>query len=170
MVVWRRLDIPGHDACRIVGQTLEGSAVLAEPPAALWYRVVCDAAWRTRSARVTGWIGARDVDVTIEVREGRWFLGDVPQPQADGCIDVDLNFSPSTNTLPIRRLRLAIDESAEVRAAWLRFPELTLERLDQTYIRTGGRTWQYTSGDFTADLEVDGEGLVLEYAGLWIRE
>jgi hypothetical protein len=32
----------------------------------------------------------------------------------EGCIDIDLKYSPSTNLLPIRRLNLAIGESAEV--------------------------------------------------------
>ena len=50
MMVWRDLDVPGHEACRIVGTTLEGAAVVADPPSALTYRVVCDASWRTQFA------------------------------------------------------------------------------------------------------------------------
>ena len=156
MIVWRRLDTPGHEACRIVGQTLEGAAVLANPPSALTYRVVCDEAWRTRFAQVTGFIGPRSIDLTV-----------VPLP---GCIDLDLNFSPSTNTLPIRRLALAVGESASLTVAWLRFPEMTLEPLEQTYRRLGERTWEYASDGFTARVEVDGEGLVTSYEGLWVRE
>lgn len=37
------------------------------------------------------------------------------------CVDIDLNFSPSTNLLPIRRFDLSVGASAIVRAAWLRF-------------------------------------------------
>ena len=43
-----------------------------------------------------------------------------------GCVDLDLNFIPSTTLLPVRRLGLAIGQSAEVQAAWLRFPGFTL--------------------------------------------
>jgi hypothetical protein len=39
----------------------------------------------------------------------------------EGCLDIDLGFSPSTNLLPIRRLTLAVGEAATVRAAWLPF-------------------------------------------------
>jgi uncharacterized protein len=170
MIVWRGLDPPGHEACRIVGQTLEGTAVLAEPVSALTYRVVCDEAWRTRSVSVSGWIESRSVDMHITIFGGRWTLNGDPQRAVDGCLDVDLNFSPSTNTLPIRRLGLAIGASATIAVAWLRFPSLTLERLEQTYRRTAERTWQYSSEDFTAEVEVDEEGLVTRYEGLWIRE
>jgi uncharacterized protein len=156
MIVWRRLDIPGHEACRLTGQTLEGTAVLAEPPTALHYRVVCDSAWRTQSVRVHGWIGSRAIDIALDADalQGR---------------DIDLNFSPSTNTIPIRCSGLRVGESATLTVAWLRFPEMTLEPLVQTYTRLAEHTWEYTSEDFRARVEVDGEGLVTEYEGLWVR-
>jgi hypothetical protein len=56
-----------------------------------------------------------------------------------------------------------------VRAAWVRFPNLNVEPLDQTYTRLGERTYRYQSGTFEADLEVDDEGLVLDYPGIWRR-
>ncbi|HVE73327.1 MAG TPA: putative glycolipid-binding domain-containing protein [Thermoanaerobaculia bacterium] len=157
MIVWRRLDVPGHEACRLSGQTLEGTAVLARPASALSYVVVCDSAWRTLSVSVQGWIESRRIDISLSSSD------------LLGCTDIDLNFSPSTNTLPIRRLDLRIGESASVTVAWLRFPEMTLEPLQQTYTRAGERTWTYTSDDFRADVEVDGEGLVVTYEGLWVR-
>jgi len=88
-----------------------------------------------------------------------------------GCVDVDLAWSPSTNTLPIRRLALAVGARREVTAAWVRFPELTLEPLAQEYERLAERRYRYTSagGTFTAVLDVDDDGVVLEYAGGWQR-
>ena len=53
---------------------------------------------------------------------GHWWQNEVEQPQVAGCIDIDLNFSPSTNLLPIRRCNLAVGEAVAVNAAWLRFP------------------------------------------------
>jgi hypothetical protein len=85
---------------------------------------------------------------------------------------VDLGFTPSTNTLPIRRLTLAVGASAPVRAAWLRFPELTLESLEQVYLRTAERTYRYESagGQFVAVLEVGAAGLVSRYGDYWRAE
>jgi hypothetical protein len=91
------------------------------------------------------------------------------QPGVAGCLDVDLNFSPSTNVLPIRRLALGVGKEASVRAAWLRFPSFSLEPLEQLYRRTGRRTYRYESagGRFTRDLDVDANGLVIRYPGFW---
>jgi len=102
---------------------------------------------------------------------GRWLFDGREAPDLDGCIDIDLNFSPITNMLPIRRLSLALGESAVVNAAWLRFPSFSLERLDQMYRRTGANAYHYESagGSFHADLTVDEFGLVLDYPPFWIR-
>jgi hypothetical protein len=87
-------------------------------------------------------------------------------------VDIDLGFSPSTNLLPIRRLKLAVGEEAEVRAAWLSFPSLRFELLSQMYRREAERTYRYESGGgtFVRTLEVNAAGLVTSYPGLWQAE
>ena len=100
---------------------------------------------------------------------GRWTRDGAPAPQVAGCLDVDLGFSPVTNTLPIRRLALAVGAAAPVRAAWLRFPGLELEPLEQVYRRLAPARYAYESaaGRFRAELEVDGDGLVTRYGDYW---
>ncbi len=80
---------------------------------------------------------------------------------------MDLEWTPATNTLPIRRLGLEIGGSAGIAAAWIRTQDFSIERLDQIYERLELARWRYRSGDFSADLTVDSEGLVLEYEGFW---
>lgn len=143
------------------------------PKACLSHVTTCDAHWRTRDCEVTGFIG--DAPIAVHIRRdfaGRWSVGDVPVPEITGCVDIDLAFSPVTNLLPIRRLALPIGGTAAVRAAWLRFPELTLEVLEQTYTRVDHNRYLYESADgaFRRELTVDDDGLVLEYPGLWIAE
>jgi hypothetical protein len=89
-----------------------------------------------------------------------------------GCVDVDLGFSPVTSLLPIRRLNLALGSRAQVRAAWVRFPELTLEVLEQAYTRVGGATYLYESagGAFQRELSVNAVGFVVEYPDYWRAE
>ena len=97
----------------------------------------------------------------------------IDQPAVKGCTDVDLNFSPSTNLLPIRRLNLNIGNQAPVSAAWLRFPSFTLERLDQIYSRVDDQTYRYESnrgGKFVVELKTNDIGLVISYPGLWEEE
>lgn len=178
-ILWRGFAFPGHETCRLVardsGWLLEGSAVFSHERQAyrLNYAVACDAAWRTLSASVTGWLGRTNASIHIQSDANRhWRLNEVEQPGVEGCIDLDLNFSPSTNLLPIRRLGLAVGEAAEVKAAWLRFPDFTLEPLPQVYRRLDETVYRYESAgrQFTADLKVDAAGFVVEYPGLWQAE
>ena len=177
-ILWRRVDTPGHEAARVVrdgeGWVLEGASIFAHEgePVRLGYRIVCDDGWRPWSGGVEGWVGGREVRVDIECDgAGRWTLNGAACPAVEACVDVDLNFSPSTNLLPIRRLALAIGETAEVRAAWLRFPSFALEPLPQRYTRTGDLAYRYESGGaFVRDLCVDEAGFVTEYPDFFVRE
>lgn len=176
VVLWRRLDQPGHESARLCfRQTrwhLAGTAVFAhrQQPCRLDYVVTCDAEWRTLSGKAVGWVASRTVEVELSVdSERRWLLNGAECPSVAGCTDLDLNFSPSTNLLPIRRLDLRIGQRAAVRAAWLRFPGFTLEPLEQVYHRIDQATYRYESagGSFIADLQVNGAGFVTNYPGFW---
>jgi uncharacterized protein len=137
------------------------------------YLVVCDSSWHTLSGKVVGWLGKTEVKIELTVDlDHRWQVNGVERPEVSGCIDLDLNFSPSTNLLPIRRLGLSVGQAAEIRAAWLRFPAFELEPLPQIYRRLDESTYQYESGSgqFIADLQVDPTGFVTTYPGLWQAE
>lgn len=178
-ILWRRLESPGFEHCRLHsrGETwhLAGAAVFAheELPCLLDYTVTCDGAWRTVAATVRGWIGDRPVDLDITVDAARrWKVNRIGYPGLTGCDDIDLNFSPSTNTLPINRLRLEIGQEAPARASFFPFPSLLPEPFEQVYRRLGPTTYRYESADgaFTRDLEVNEAGLVLQYPGLFAVE
>jgi uncharacterized protein len=62
---------------------------------------------------------------------------------------------------------LARGETRAVAAAWIRFPSLEVQRLDQSYERLAERRHRYRSGVFTADLLVDDDGMVLQYGVSW---
>ncbi len=140
-------------------------------PCRLNYLVKCDNHWQTVSAKIDGWIGTEAITVNISVdADGNWQLNKRKCADVAGCRDLDLNFSPLTNTLPIRRLNLAVGQKADVRAAWLRFPTFKLEPLAQVYRRVRALKYRYESGRFATDLEVDRSGLVLHYPNLWLAE
>lgn len=178
-ILWRGLVLPGHESCRLFSGDshwhLDGTAVFLHEgqPCRLDYQILCDKHWQTLSANVKGWVGNNTVHVRIGTdTAGSWWLNEVEQPDVEGCTDIDLNFSPSTNLLPIRCLHLAIGETAEVKAAWLRFPSFTLELLPQQYRRLDETTYRYESsgGQFVAELKVNRSGFVVDYPGLWQAE
>jgi uncharacterized protein len=180
VVLWRSLLEAGLEYCGLwrypvpdspaPGWALRGTAVAEYQgvPTEVRYRVVCDHRWNTLSVRVGVVQEGRKRSLRLRPSgDGRWLSGDEDVEQYRGCTDVDLGIGASTNTLPIRRLGLSEGQSASIDAAWVRFPDLQLERLPQRYTRLAGDRYRYESLDsgFTADLEVDDLGLVVNYPG-----
>jgi hypothetical protein len=173
-VVWKSIPWPGHEWARLSENRLEGAAVLMDDgrPCRLDYVIVLNEDGSTRSTNVDGWIGEREVHIQIEAANRQWRMNGDVQRQVQGCTDVDLNFSPSTNVLPIRRLQLDLGIGQDVRAAWLRFPSMTLETLVQRYTRLSADRIRYDSfsTNFTAELRVSPNGMVLDYGDIWRAE
>ena len=180
-VVWRRLDVVGTEFFQLStdtdGPRLEGGiiAIHEGAPILVDYEIGCTRSWQTRHVALTAVSGETKRRLELRVDEhGRWWADKKELAGLAGCLDVDVSLSPSTNTLPIRRLGfldLPIGESCDVTAAWIRFPQLTVEPLPQRYTRLAARRFHYASagGAFTAELEVDDLGLVTSYPPFWER-
>jgi uncharacterized protein len=135
------------------------------------YRIQCDAEWRCRELDVEVIGAARTLRLRGDGR-GHWADGDGMRLAAlNGAVDVDLPITPFTNTLPIRRLGLAVGESAEITAAWVDVETLLVVASPQRYTRLDERRWRFEalSSGFVAELEVDEHGLVLDYPDLFHR-
>ena len=154
------------------GWTIEGTVkAFVEELIRVSYVVRCSPDWVTRAVAVneTRQDGERTFELIAD-DDRRWWMGGQPVPALEGCVDVDLGVTPSTNTLPIRRLGLGIGEAAEIDAAWIRFPELDVVRASQRYTRLADRRYLYQSRTFQAELDVDDLGLVVTYPGIWKRD
>ncbi|MCA8422531.1 putative glycolipid-binding domain-containing protein [Burkholderia seminalis] len=156
---WCRL-AESHSGIDLSGSV---SGAIDGTPFRVDYAIACGADWLTRSARVTRWAGTTRQQWDIACDAGQWTIDGVEAPALAGATDIDLGFSPSTNTLPIRRLALAVGEAAVIRTAWLRFPDVDLVRGEQRYTRTAPRRYRYESGTYAADIAVDDAGLVTDY-------
>lgn len=175
-VAWRRSDeVQTDEHCtltqRDTGLSLVGTVLGSEDgaPVRIEYRVLTDGAGMTTAAHVRDLRGFEQRTLTLERdAKGNWTVDGAKVRGLKGATDVDLGCSPSTNTLPIRRLRIGVGASKTIRAAWVRFPELTVVKADQTYTRIDEFTYRYASADFEAELTVDDEDLVAAYAD-WAR-
>lgn len=176
--LWRRRDEEGLERFELSRDgeawVLSGTILAA----GVWgtaearYEVVCAADWRTRRVEVFLRHPSGERALMLAAAAGRWWADGVEQPGLQGCVDVDLEWSPSTNTLPIRRLAPPVGGgSGPLRMAWVRFPSLAIEPLPQEYRRTADGRYHYSSGggSFQADIDVDDEGLVVRYEGGWER-
>ena len=178
VVVWKNLLLKGTDYCVLAhtaeGWLLKGTVVGVlkdQRPMLANYEIHCDENWLTHRVRVERTIGGdlKALSLSVESR-GEWGTSGQELRDIRGCDDVDLALTPATNTLPIRRLNLQIGRSASVIAAWVKFPELTVQPLSQRYRRLGKDTYRYDSDTgFSAEIVVDDLGLVTTYPGGWER-
>ncbi len=160
------------------GHVLTGATTAVEDGQSwiVHYEIRVDAAWRTRSARVTGRsnTGARTRLLESD-GEGRWSVDRKPALHLDGCLDVDLESSAMTNALPVHRLALPTGAMAQAPAAYVRALDLSTERLEQQYARITDQDrhqrYDYTAPvfDFSCQLVYDEAGLVLAYPGIAVR-
>lgn len=154
--------------------TLSGTVILMleNIPTHIQYQIICDTNWHTRTVNIqqTQGVDTRSINLTVD-EQGVWRRDGDILGAMEGIIDVDLEVTPATNTLPINRLNLEIGQSAMVQAAWVRFPALTVERLEQRYTCLGETRYEYhnPSSGFTAELEVDSQGVVVDYGDFWKR-
>lgn len=181
-VIWTPWESAGIEHLRL---TEDASGALADSfmfalfegrPVRLRYEIHVDAAWRVREAGVDLWDPEQRRLTLRSDGAGAWSEADgKPLPDLDGCVDIDLTATPFTNTLPIRRLRLAPGRSEVIRVAYIRVPELTVEPAEQRYTlveqRASGARYRYEGLDtgYRNELEVDEDGLVLDYPGIFRR-
>jgi uncharacterized protein len=172
---WRFVDaVDGFEVVYAQPNLLRGhtSAVEDGRAYAVRYEIALDDRWRTREARVASDTVAGPRETLLQSNgDGRWTVDDKHAPHLDGLIDVDLEASACTNTLPIHRLSLPPGEVTAAPAAYVRALDLSVTRLDQTYRRLDDRRYDYTSegGDFRAILKYDAAGLIVDYPGIAVR-
>jgi uncharacterized protein len=160
------------------GYLVSGSTAAVEDGQA-WivsYAIRLDQAWRTTSARITGQSEAGTRRVRLDADGlGHWRVDGTVASHLDGCLDVDLESSAMTNTLPVHRLGLSAGARSAAPAAYVRARDLGVERLEQEYLRVpdeeGHQRFDYAAPvfGFAARLVYDEAGLVLDYPGIALR-
>lgn len=176
--MWRRLDVPGHDAARLVrtggGYLLEGTAVYlhATGAACIDYRVAVDDEWNTTVGRIEGFVGKHAVKHEIERDTGGWRLDGQRMPNLDSLRDLDLGFTPATNILQLRRAGPEIGRTAKLTVAWFDIGESQITALPQHYDRRSATSYKYLapSVPYEAVLELAPNGFIQNYPGLWTME
>jgi hypothetical protein len=176
--MWSALSWPGLEHLTIreeAGAIEMDGLVVAHVDGAslrLRYRLSCEASWATRRLDVTRHDAA---PLVFEADgAGRWTNGAGQDlPELAGSVDVDIALTPFTNTLPIRRLPWRVGQARDLLMVYVAVPEMTYRQARQRYtcLESGvaGAVFRYESGSFRADLEVDQDGLVVDYPGFWRR-
>ncbi len=151
------------------GWQLHGLTVapIGDDPAHIDFVVTTDRNWVTTTTSISIH-GPRNATYEIRSAGGSWTVNGEERPDLDGCVDIDLGWTPATNILPVRRLQLDVGATATTTAAWFKFPDLVIENSEQRYTRTSDLLWRYESGPYDFDITVDMNGLVTKYGDdLW---
>ena len=169
LLIWRGLDEWRAEATRV---RIDGDRLTAEGtqlgahPYRLDYRLATGAGFvaeRLELSVLGGDAGPRRLLIERDA-DGRWTADDRPLPELDGALDFDVLASPVFNSTPF--LRHAMGAGGEVRdlvMAFVTVPDLTVTRSEQRYTPLGAGRVNYASGDFSADIHFDDDGLVRLY-------
>jgi uncharacterized protein len=173
-IVWSGTRTPSLDYCCVTsderGWRFSGILVAKFQinPFGAHYEILVDKMFKTRKLVVEKMEAGKTTILEVEFRDGVWIVDGKRRTDLSECKDVDLEASPVTNTLPIRRTSLEIGERVDLTAAWVRFPSLVVAPLEQSYERLGARKYLYRSASgFAAELEVDDFSLVTRYGDIW---
>lgn len=139
-------------------------------PFRIRYQIKTDLQWRVQQLKIELLDQASQKLQLKSNGAGQWQQGDgTPIPELDGCIDVDLSATPFTNTLAIRRLTLQPGNTRDLSVVFVAVPEMEVRPVPQRYTcletHSQGGMYKYEGllRNFSADLLVDRDGLVIEY-------
>lgn len=142
------------------------------------YEVQTNAEGTTVSVKVS-YVGGPSLFIMSD-GQGSWCRGESGEalPELEGVLDVDIGVTPATNALPIRRLGLSQGQIVELRAAYVPLASeigegaFAARAVEQRYTcLAGGRRYLYEGifRHFRAVLEIDDNGLVLDYPATFRR-
>ena len=157
---------------RPMGASAEGALLSGgEARFAAHYQLSCHADGHVAEARVAV-VGGPSMALQSD-GDGLWRNSDGKRvPALVGASDVDFSASPITNMLTIRRLALGEGQSHEIKAVYVRFPDLEIGLDHQRYtcLEVGRRyLYEAVDGTFRAEIETEPSGLVTLYPGMFRR-
>jgi uncharacterized protein len=173
LVTWQGVDEWRAEAARIGlhPDGVEASGTQIGAGYRIDYELRARDGWRTQALTVTATTADGGRALRLARADAGWTRDGEPVPGLEGARDCDLGLSPLTNLMPVRRHSLHEREgAAEIVAAWVSVPDLEVHASPQRYEHVRPGVVRYvdlgTHAGFTAELELDADGLVLHYPGL----
>ena len=176
-IMWTPANQPGFEHLKLtkLAHRVTASGLIigldGQTPYRVRYEIGCDAKWQVRRLDI------EQLDVSTEhglffVSDGHgsWATADgEPLPNLDGCLDVDIQATPFTNTIPIERLQLKNGQSAVLKVLYISVPAMEYKVVEQTYTcvtnTLAGGTYRYHSISAGKEVEVttDRDGLIVNF-------
>jgi hypothetical protein len=180
MLTWRAQDAPRMESVRlqVSGNRIKANgriiaaATETHPAFGAYYDLLTDETGATRRLGMTVTLAERErVFSFARDEENMWLVTDHQgehRAAYNGALDVDLEFSPFFNALPIRRLGL-YERAASVTlpVVYLNVPEMSITADTVSYSSTGSLDEiKLRSPISDTTVSVDDEGFIVDYPGL----
>lgn len=175
-ITWENIEHSGSENLQLIRK---GFSVFAngtvrvksvDGPYQLTYQLELDNQWRTKKVDLT--IGDRNLTIWSN-GEGAWRSKTGPLPELDSAIDVDIEATPFSNSLPINRNDWIPNQTREFDMVYIAVPFLEYTKLKQSYTYKGTdgpyRVFHYKCRDYETIITVDSEGLVVDYPKVFER-
>ena len=139
-VVWRSLDGKKFEHVQLMsneeGILADGLIIHLDADSSyrIRYRIQCDSAWQVRKVHLQR-LDASSQELFLHGDgKGKWKNKKGNRIEIlDGARDIDIHFSPFTNTLAIRRLKLKQGIATQTQVVFINVPDLSFEIARQQY-------------------------------------
>lgn len=173
---WRSLENNTTERC-IIDADEEGTTIIGminsigTEDVSMVYSVAINEKWEPIIVSLTGNIGNYEIDEFYMRMEGNTWLKNDESKEFAGCDFVDISLTPFTNTLPIRSLNLQPGESKIINVLYFDVVGAEVKAVQQQYTCVDKHHYRFQNvpNDFEAVIEVDDEGFVINYPGLFER-
>jgi hypothetical protein len=183
MMTWQGVAAPRLESVRLLVSDgrlrASGRVVAAASPTTEAYSASFEFSVARTGDVGKGLLRTTTVDTERQISVGRtedgvWLIDrgeGTSRKEFDGAADVDVAGMVTFTALPIRRLALHRKPAThELPVVYVSMPDLTVTLTKQTYrtveVTAEGAVINYSVPDFTADLTVDRNGMVIDYPGI----
>ena len=157
-----------HENSIMVHSEIEGWANKKAIYAEYWIKLTKK--WEVQEFEIMASIADKQYKHALSIdKNGHWKCKkNLPHFDFEGITFIDISLTPFTNTLPVNGLHLKKGDSAEFDIIYIDILENRIEKQRQKYTRLTNSHYKFDNMQgFTADIEVDGDGLVIDYPGLF---
>lgn len=126
--------------------------------------------WEVRSFEISANVADKTYKYSLGLDDNEHWKckKNLPHFYFEGCNYIGISLTPLTNTLPVNNLHLLKGESKEISLIYVDILANEARRERQKYTRLDEQLYRFDNlKGFTADIEVDKDGFVVDYPGLF---
>lgn len=133
------------------------------------YYIRTNTKWQTKSVTLFSEFDNSNEFLTLKNKNGKWFLNSKLIKDYKNIFDIDISLTPFTNTLPINRLKLKNNQRQVIDVLHFDILAKQVKPVKQIYTRLKANNYIFENYDksFKANLEIDKQGLVVNYPKLF---